>query len=86
MKVWLERSEKEKNTAFLGAEHEGIAGFARLHLGARELLHAVSCLTAAAMLRKLSARRGNVGRAERAARARMTQAARHQGRLHRKRG
>lgn len=70
MRVWLGRSEKERKTAYLGAEHEGIAGFARLHVGARELLHAVSCLTAAAMLRKLAARRRDAGRAARAVRQR----------------
>ena len=78
MRVWFERSEKERGTAYLGAEHEGIAGFARLRVGARELLHAASCLCAAAMLRKLAARRGDVGRAERAARRGI--------RLHGKRG
>lgn len=68
MRVWLERSEKERGTAYLGAEHDGISGFVRLHAGARELLHAASWLGAAAMLRKLAARRKSVGRAERAAR------------------
>ena len=68
MKVWLERSKKERGTAYLGAEYEGISGFARVHVGARELLHAASWLGAAAMLRKLAARRKSVGRAERAAR------------------
>ena len=78
MRVWLERSEKERGTAYLGAEHEGVAGFARLHIGARELLHAASCIGAAAMLRKLAARRKSVGRAERTARRR--------GRFHGTRG
>lgn len=77
MRAWFERSEKERGTAYLGAEHEGVFGFARLHVGARELLHAASCLGVAAMLRKLAARRKSVGRAERAARRR--------GRLHRRR-
>lgn len=86
MKVWFAGSEKERGTAYLGAEHEGIAGFVRLHLGGRELLHAVSCFTAAAMLRKLAARRRKVGRAARAARTRMVWTARQQGRLHGKRG
>ena len=70
MRLWLERSGKERGTAYLGAEHEGIAGFARLHVGARELLHAASGLCAAAMLRKLAARRKSVGRAARAVRRR----------------
>lgn len=70
MRVWFERSEKEKGTAYLGAEHEGISGFVRLHAGARGLLHAASFLCAAAALRKLGARRGAIGRAERAARRR----------------
>lgn len=65
MRIWFERSEKERGTAYLGVEHEGIAGFARLHAGARELLRAAGWLGAAAMLRKLSARRGDAGRAER---------------------
>ena len=78
MRVWFERSEKERGTAYLGAEHRGTAGFARLHIGARELLHAASWLGAAAMLRKLAARRRGAGRAERAAR--------HRGRVHGKRG
>ena len=78
MRVWFERSEKERGTAYLGAEHEGIAGFARLHIGARELLHTASCLGAAAMLRRLAARRRDAGRVEKEARRR--------GRLHRKRG
>lgn len=70
MRIWFERSEKERGTAYLGAEHEGMAGFARLHIGARGLLHAASCLSAAVMLRKLAARRRDVARAERAARRR----------------
>lgn len=70
MRVWFERSEKERGTAYLGAEHEGISGFARLHVGARELLHAASWLGAAVMLRELAARRKRVGRAERTARRR----------------
>lgn len=77
MRVWLASSKKERGTAYLGAEHEGIAGFARLHVGARELLHAASWLGAAATLRKLAARRREIGRAERAARRR--------GRFHGKR-
>lgn len=67
MRVWLERSEKERGTAYLGVEHEGTAGFARLHIGARELLHAASWLGAAAMLRKLTARRRAATRAEQTA-------------------
>ena len=67
MRAWFERSEKEKGTAYLGAEHEGISGFVRLHPGTRGLLHAASCLCAAAALRKLTARRGAVRRAERMA-------------------
>ena len=78
MRLWFARSEKERGTAYLGAEHEGIAGFARLHVGTRELLHAASWLGAAAMLRKLAARRKDVGRAARTARRR--------GRFHGKRG
>ena len=78
MKIWFERSERERGTAYLGAEHKGISGFARLHVGARELLHAASWLGAAAMLRKLAARRRSVGRA--------AQAARRRGRFPGKRG
>lgn len=78
MRVWFERSEKERGTAYLGAEQGGVSGFARLHVGARELLHAASWLGAAAMLRKLAARRRDAGRAEREAR--------RLGRLHKKRG
>lgn len=67
MRVWLERSEEERGTVYLGAEHGGTAGFVRLRPGARELLHAASCLLAAAGLRRLAARRKSVARAERAA-------------------
>lgn len=70
MKVWFERSKKEKGTTYLGVEHKGTVGFTRLHTGGRELLHAASWLGAAAMLRKLSARRRDVGRAARTARRR----------------
>ena len=77
MRVWFARSEQERGTAYLGAEHGGTAGFARLHIGARELLHGISCISAAAMLRKLAARRKSVARAGRAARRR--------GRIHGKR-
>ncbi len=61
MKIWTERSGKEWGTAYVAAEHDGVSGFAALHVGAREILrgavHAASLLGATAMLRGLTKRK-----------------------------
>ena len=56
MQFWFQKSDKEAGMAYVGAEHEGIFGFAALHSDKRELARAVGAVSMAAMLRRLTKR------------------------------
>lgn len=56
MQFWFQKSDKEAGTAYVGAEHKGVFGFAALHSDTRELAHAVGAVSMAAMLRGLTKR------------------------------
>ncbi len=68
MKLWVERSGKERGTVYAAAEQDGVSVFAALHVGARELasagVHAAGIFGAAAMLRRLKARKKRVKMAD----------------------
>ena len=73
MRFWFQKSDKDAGTAYVGAEHEGVSGFATLHVGKRELAHAVSTVGAAVMLRELAKKTREIKRTQKDARRRLDQ-------------
>ena len=71
MRFWFQKSDKEAGTAYVGAEHEGVSGFAALHIGGRELARAASAVGMAAALRQLSRKTREIKRAQQDAQRRL---------------
>ena len=71
MQFWFQKSEKEKGTAYVGAEHGDVSAFAALHAGRQELAHIAGAIGMAAMLRQLAKRTREIERREEEARRRL---------------
>ena len=73
MRFWFQKSDKEAGMVYVGAEHDGVSGFAALHIGGRELARAASAVGMAAALRRLTGKTREIKRAQKDARRRLDQ-------------
>jgi len=62
MKVWIQKPEKENETALVAVEHKGMTAFADLGLLAHGALGAVLALALPGLFRRAGAGRGRAAR------------------------